>query len=159
MFHLSVAQPKPTSTITLLTLLSPFSIPPLPTQSKAVTAANSHLCLSLLFSSSEHGIFIMQGRATHIEICYPAAMFKRHYLLSFLCFMERKEGFFDDVKSCFSFFFFCSHCICLLSVHCSRLFIYRVTDENSYNANISLWLCDYMWQTEFIDVFRSSAHA
>lgn len=36
----------------------PPSIPPLPTQSKAVTAANSHLCLSLLFSSSKHGIFI-----------------------------------------------------------------------------------------------------
>lgn len=41
-------------------IVFPFSIPPLPSQSKAVTTANSHLCLSLLFSSSICEIFIVQ---------------------------------------------------------------------------------------------------
>lgn len=84
---------------------------PLPTRSEAVTAASSHLCLCdcLCCSPLQYvGLYCAVG-PTHIEICYPAAMFKRHYLLTLLCLLARRGVRLMQRKpvSCFH----CAHCI------------------------------------------------
>lgn len=81
MFHHSAA--RTTSTLTLVTLLSPFSSPL--TSSRALTAANSHLCLCACLCCSPLRCVesSLCSRPTHTQVCYSAATFRRHYLPTF----------------------------------------------------------------------------